>query len=361
MQRFANVAIASLLVAIVATTGAIACTVNANDQVSLTPTHTAQPVPTTYFSLPSITDIVEEVKPAVVNILVGTVSYNFFLQPVPTEQAGTGIIIDPRGYIVTNAHVVEGANSITVSLPDGRDFEAVIVGTDPLTDLAVIKIDGGDLPTATFGNSGALRVGEWVIAIGNALALKGGPTVTVGVVSAMGRTIDAESGWSLYDMIQTDAAINPGNSGGPLINLHGEVIGINTAKIASIEVSGVGFAVSSDTASPVIEELIEKGYVSRPYLGISLVSVTPAIANSYDLFVQEGAMVYHVSLDSPAYAAGLKAGDVIVEIDGSIVKTADDVILAIRGRSVGDRIYITYYRGSSKKDMSAVLIERPRD
>ena len=311
-------------------------------------------------SLPSITEVVEAVKPAVVSVIVGTVSYNIFLQPVPTEQAGSGVIIDEQGYIVTNNHVVEGAESITVTLTDGRAFDATLTGTDPLTDLAVIKIEGDSLPTVEFSKSSEVEVGEWVVAIGNALALKGGPTVTVGVISALGRTIEVESGWSLYDVIQTDAAINPGNSGGPLINLKGEVVGINTAKITAVDVSGVGFAVSAETARPVVEELIEKGYVSRSYLGISLVTVTPAIASSYNLATEEGGMVYLVVPGTPAEQAGLQAYDVITRINGEGVTTADDVVLAIRAHEVGDTIEITYFRGTRETTTSATLVERPR-
>jgi serine protease Do len=312
------------------------------------------------FSLPSITDVVEAVEPAVVSIVVGTVSYNIFFQPVPSEQAGSGVIINESGYILTNNHVVEGAESIEVTLPDGRNFDASLVGTDPLTDLAVIKIDGDDLPTVTFGDSSGIMVGQWVVAIGNALALEGGPTVTVGVISALGRTIQAESGWSLYDVIQTDAAINPGNSGGPLINLQGEVVGINTAKITAVEVSGVGFAVSANTAGPVAVEIIAKGYVSRPYLGVSLVTVTPAIASSYNLATEEGGMVYQVVSGTPAEKAGLRAYDVITRIDGEEVTTSDDVILAIRAHDIGDTIEIIYFRGTRETTTSAKLVERPR-
>ena len=324
------------------------------------PSPTLTSTPTASSTLPSITEVVEAVKPAVASIVVGTVSYNIFLQPVPTEQAGSGVIIDDRGYIITNNHVVEGAESIAVTLPDGRTFDAALVGTDPLTDLALIKIEGDSLPTAVFGNSSEARVGDWVVAIGNALALKGGPTVTVGVISALGRTIEAESGWSLYDVIQTDAAINPGNSGGPLINLQGEVVGINTAKISAVEVSGVGFAVSADTARPVVTGLIAKGYVSRPYLGISLVTLTPAIARSYDLATEVGAMVYRVVTGTPADKAGLRANDVITRIDGETVTTADDVVLAIRAHDIGDEIELTYLRGSREITTSAKLVERPR-
>ena len=325
------------------------------------PSPTFTPTPAGCPPLPCITEVVEAIKPAVASVVAGKVSYDIFLQPVPEEHAGSGIVIDPLGYIVTNDHLVAGAQSITVTLPDGRTFDAILIGRDPLTDLAVIKIDGDNLPTASFGSSSELRVGDWVVAIGNALALPGGPTVTVGVVSALGRTIQEEGGVTLYDVIQTDAAINPGNSGGPLVNLKGQVVGINTAKVTAVEVSGVGFAVSADTARPVVDELIEKGYISRPYLGISLVTVTPAIARSYNLATEEGAMVYQVVAGTPADSAGLKAEDVIIRIDGNKVSTADDVVLAIRAHEVGDRMEITYLRGSREITTSATLVERPRD
>jgi serine protease Do len=353
--------LALLLIAGLVVVGCTSTTGNSSTALpSPSPSPIFTPAPTTSGSLPSITEVVEEVKPAVASIVVDTVNYNIFLQPVPSEQAGSGVIFDERGYVATNNHVVEGAKTITVSIPDGRNFDATLIGTDPLTDLAVIKIDGDKLPTAEFGESSELRVGDWVVAIGNALSLKGGPTVTVGVISALGRTIEGQSGLSLYDVIQTDAAINPGNSGGPLITLQGEVVGINTAKVSSVEVSGVGFAVSADIARPVIEDLIEKGYVSRPYLGISLVTVTPAIARSYDLDTEEGAMVYRVVAGTPADKAGLKANDVITRFDGEKVTTADDVVLAIRTHDIGDKIEITYLRDGKEITTSATLVERPR-
>ncbi len=359
MSKVRNYILALLLILALAVAGCASTDENhATPLPSPSPTtasNTTEP-----FSLPSITEVVEAVEPAVVSIVVGTVSYNIFFQPVPSEQAGSGVIIDESGYILTNNHVVEGAESIEVTLPDGRNFDASLVGTDPLTDLAVIKIDGDDLPTVTFGDSSGIMVGQWVVAIGNALALEGGPTVTVGVISALGRTIQSESGWSLYDVIQTDAAINPGNSGGPLINLQGEVVGINTAKITAVEVSGVGFAVSANTAGPVAAEIIAKGYVSRPYLGVSLVTVTPAIASSYNLATNEGGMVYQVVPGTPAEQAGLRAYDVITRIDGEEVTAADDVILAIRDHDIGDTIEITYFRGTMETTTSAKLVERPR-
>jgi len=260
---------------------------------------------------------------------------------------------------VTNNHVVEGAESITVTLPDGRTFDATLVGTDPLTDLAVVKIEGIDLPTIPFGDSSTLRAGDWVVAIGNALALPGGPTVTVGVVSALGRSIQEQNGVTLYDVIQTDAAINPGNSGGPLLNLRGEIVGINTAKISTVEVSGVGFAVSANTARPVVEELIEEGHVTRPYLGISLLTVNSAVASQLGLATDKGALVTVVVPDTPAEEAGLLAGDVIIAADGQEVITADDMVLAIRAHKVGDLMELTYLRDGEENTALITLVERP--
>ena len=349
-----------LLAVVLLILGLAAASCGSEGDNSPTPTPTNTLTPATPSALPPITDVVESVKPAVASIIVGTVGYNIFLQPVPQEQAGSGVIIEDSGYIVTNNHVVEGAESITVTIPDGRSFDATIVGTDPLSDLAVIEIDGDDLPTVSFGESSTLAVGEWVVAIGNALGLPGGPTVTVGVVSALGRSIQEQSGVTLYDVIQTDAAINPGNSGGPLINLQGEVVGINTAKVTAVEVSGVGFAVSSNTAKAVVQEIIEKGYVSRPYLGITIMTVTPSIARSYDLATNEGALITRLVTGSPADEAGLSPGDVIIRFDGQMIITADDVVLAIRAHEIGDEVEITYLHDSSENTTSATLIERPQ-
>lgn len=354
MTRARALAVALILVLGLAVVG---CPGAATSAPTPTPSPTASAPPVT--ALPSVIEVVEAVKPAVASIVVGAISYNIFLQPVPQEKAGSGAIIDERGYIITNNHVVEGAESISVSIPDGRTFDATIVGTDPLSDLAVIKISGDNLPVVAFGDSRSLAVGEWVVAIGNALGLPGGPTVTVGVVSAVGRTIQEQGGVTLYDVIQTDAAINPGNSGGPLVNLRGDVVGINTAKVTAVEVSGVGFAVSSNTAREVTEQLIKHGRVNRPYLGITVVTVTPAIAQSYGLAVDEGAMVTYVGAGTPADQAGLRVDDVIMKCDDRVVTCADDAVLAIRAREIGDRMEIVYMRGSSQGTTSAVLIERP--
>jgi len=245
-------------------------------------------------ALPDIAGVAAQVRPAtvlVLNLVPGQAPGGSLASPTPgggggPQGAGTGFIIDPSGIIVTNNHVVEGAQSLRVVLPppDNRAFDAHLVGRDPQTDLAVITIAAAHLPTAPLGNSGALRPGDWVVAIGNALALPGGPTVTQGVVSATGRdqqeppTAGAPNAAdpTLYDLLQTDAAINPGNSGGPLVNLQGQVVGINT--LGSSQPRGIGFAIAIDGAQAIIDQLRQHGTVTRAYLGIGGLSVTPPLA-----------------------------------------------------------------------------------
>ncbi|MCL0105627.1 trypsin-like peptidase domain-containing protein, partial [Dehalococcoidia bacterium] len=233
---------------------------------------------------PSISDLVENVQESVVSISVNIVSKGLF-QNYSDEGSGTGIIIKSDGFIVTNYHVIQNASDIEVVLWDGTSYSAELVGSDVLTDLAIVKIGAVDLPPIEFGNSQKLRPGDWVFTIGNALALKGGPSVTLGIVSGLGRTIKTERG-DLYDMIQTDAAINKGNSGGPLLNLNGEVVGINTAVYRSAQ--GIGFAVSSSVSQSVLNGLMKDGRVIRPLIGLSGVEITPMLSNRYNLGVSEG-------------------------------------------------------------------------
>ncbi len=306
---------------------------------------------------PDLIEVVDEAQPSVVSIWTETTTYDFFLRAVPQEGAGTGVIFDAEGYVMTNNHVVEGAESISVTLVDGRTFDATLVGNDSSTDLAVIKIEGTDLPVARLGDSSKLKVGEWVIAIGNALALKGGPTVTEGIVSCIGRSIQESNGTVLYDLIQTSAAINAGNSGGPLINLAGEVMGINTAVASQAE--GIGFAISINSAKSVISDLKSYGKVIRPWLGVSVYTVTPSFASQYGLSVTEGVLVTKVSGGSPAEKAGLRSGDVIVRLDGEKVTTAEEAIQAIGAHKIGDQISITYVRNEAENTVSATLAESP--
>jgi serine protease Do len=308
----------------------------------------------------STQELVAEIAPAVVSIVTESVSYNWFWQAVPQTGAGSGIIISPEGYIVTNNHVVEGANKVTVTVSSGSTYEATIVGTDAETDLAVVKIDASGLDYLHFLKNSLEQLGvlDPVVAVGNALALPGGPTWTLGVVSNLGRSIEVDTGAVLKDIIQTDAAINAGNSGGPLVNMAGQVVGINVAIASNAE--NIGFAISTDTAIPVVQSLINEGTVVRPWLGVSVATVTSAIQQYYHLSVDEGALITSVSSGSPADEAGLKAGDVITKMDNEDISTSDDLVSAIGSHQIGDQVEIVYYRGSAQEaSTTATLGEAP--
>lgn len=270
------------------------------------------------------------------------IAYDMFLRPVPAEGLGSGVIFDPRGYVVTNNHVVGQAREVRVVLPDGRKFAGKVVGRDPITDLAVVVIDGKDLPFTPLGDSSKLEIGESVIAIGNALGLEGGPTVTVGVVSALNRSIEDPTGIALYDLIQTDAAINPGNSGGPLVNLKGEVVGINTAIIPSAQ--GIGFAIAIGSAKPVIQELLEKGRVVRAWLGIAPIRITPALAATYDLPLEEGVLAARVERGGPVAQAGIRPGDIMITLAGGKIKNLAELRAALAKRKPGERVSVEIQR-----------------
>ena len=304
-------------------------------------------------------ELVAEVAPAVVSIVTETVAYNWFWQAVPQTGAGSGIVISSDGYIVTNNHVVEGAQKVTVTLSDGNAFEATVVGTDAQTDLAVVKINANNLSYLHFLSNSLeqLSVLDPVVAVGNALALPGGPTWTSGVVSNLGRSIEEENGVVLNDIIQTDAAINAGNSGGPLLNTAGQVVGINVAIASNAE--NIGFAISTDTAIPVVQSLITEGKVVRPWLGVSVTTVTSTIQHYYNLSVNAGALITNVTSGSPASKAGLRPGDVIVKIDDEGISTATELISAIGSHQIGDQVEIVYYRGSAQQVASATLEESP--
>jgi serine protease Do len=304
-------------------------------------------------------ELVAQVAPAVVSIVVETVAYNFFQQAVPETGAGSGMVVSPDGYIVTNNHVVEGAQKVTVTLGDGSVYAATIVGTDAQTDLAVVKIDANNLSYLhVLSNSlEQLEVLDSVVAVGNALALPGGPTWTTGVVSNLGRSIEEENGVVLNDIIQTDAAINPGNSGGPLLNEAGQVIGINVAIASNAE--NIGFAISTDTIVPIVEDLIAEGKVMRPWLGVSVITVTATVEQYYNLAVDAGALIVSVSSGSPADDAGLRAGDVITEMDGEDITTAAELSLDIASHQIGDQVEIGYYRGDAQESVTATLEEYP--
>jgi serine protease Do len=271
----------------------------------------------------------------------------------PRQGSGSGFLIDREGFILTNFHVIDGAERITVTLADGRSYRGEVVGTDPAIDVALLRVpDAKDLPEAPLGNSDELRVGEWVCAIGNPLGYV--HSVTVGVVSFIGRKLfDA----SLDDYIQTDAAINFGNSGGPLINSSGEVIGINSA--ISSRASNIGFAVPINQAVAILPQLKTRGRVSRGFMGVGLTDVTPALQRSLSLSVAHGAMVQDVNAASPAERAGLRAYDVIVDVDGRQVLTNEELIRDISARQPGTVVRLGVLRDGRRQGLTVKLAERP--
>jgi serine protease Do len=307
----------------------------------------------------STQELVAEVAPAVVSIVTETVGYNWFWQAVPQTGAGSGIIISSDGYIVTNNHVVEGAQKVTVTLSDGSTFAATIIGSDVQTDLAVVKINANNLSYLHFLSNSLEQLGalDPVVAVGNALALPGGPTWTSGVISNLGRSIEENTGVVLNDIIQTDTAINAGNSGGPLLDTAGQVVGINVAIASNAE--NIGFAISTDTAIPVVQSLITEGKVVRPWLGVEVTTVTSTIQQYYNLSVNAGALITSVTNNSPANKAGLRAGDVITKLDDEDISTAAELISAIRSHQIGDQVEIVYYRGNVQNVAHATLEESP--
>ena len=305
--------------------------------------------------LPSIADLVDSVEGVVASISVESVNRGLFFD-FTNEGAGTGIIISSDGYIATNYHVIHDVIAVRVDLPNGESYEAEIVGWDVVTDLAVLKIDPeSELPVVEWGNSDEMRVGDWVVALGNALSLKGGPTVTLGIISALGRTVVTERG-SLYHMIQTDAAINDGNSGGPLVSLDGKVIGISTAILRQAQ--GIGFAVSSETALPIIDSLIEHGEVARPSMDLNVEDVTPAIANRLGLNVEEGVIVTRIMQRGAAFNAGIQVGDVITGLDGIPTKGVSQFLTLLWTYEAGDLVEISYMRSNKQFETTIELSER---
>lgn len=307
-------------------------------------------------TLPSIADVVARVKPAVVAINVEYETVDIFGRTYIEEGAGSGWIIDSGGIIVTNNHVVEGATRVTVVLDDGRSFQAATnkIATDSLADLAVVKIDATSLNAAKVGDSSLLRVGDWVVAIGNSLGQ--GIRATVGIVSQQSVSIEVSSGQTLTGLVETDAAINPGNSGGPLVNMAGEVIGINSVKIAEVGVEGVGYAIGTVEATPIIEQLINAGFVTRPFLGITSKYIDMFSMARYNLVVNEGALIDYVLADSPAAIAGLNAGDVITRFNGKDISKPQELLTAIHQAQIGQKVEIVYWRGQNQFTTSATLI-----
>src|SRR5215831_10349943 len=317
--------------------------------------------------------IYRQASPAVANILTKATEYDFFMDPVPVEGAGSGFIIDPRGYILTNYHVVEGSQSIEVVLGDQSRHPAKYIGADQRNDVALIKIDpkGKQLTTLKLGDSSAIQVGQKVLAIGNPFGFQS--TLTTGVVSAVGRTVQTSQTTFIEEAIQTDAAINRGNSGGPLIDSHGNVIGINSAIYTPTgTTAGIGFAIPINTAKSIANDLITSGRVHRAFLGVQTFPIGGGLAEALDLPVQEGLLVEVATKGGPAAAAGIHGGDrtvlagmrrlyiggdVIVAIDGQKVSDQFDINRILNHRRPGDTVNVTVYRGGKKTDIPVKLGE----
>jgi len=319
----------------------------------------------------SVTRAVQRVGPAVVNIDtriapppseggLPDILHRFLgipeERPLPEEGKGSGMIIDGRrGLVLTNNHVVAGANHIEVILPDKRSFTGSVVGTDPWGDVGVVHIEAGNLPQVELGNSSNLLVGSTAIAIGNPFGV--GRTVTVGVVSALDRQLPAPNHFMLENLIQTDAAINPGNSGGPLCDIHGRVIGMNTAIIPQAQ--GLGFAVAINPIKRAVEDIVAHRPVRHPWLGVEMFELNQAIADQLHVPTQQGVGIKAALPNGPAAAAGLQAGDVMIVFNGIKITTIDDLRRAIENTRVGATVPITLYRGRDRREVRATIGNRP--
>ncbi len=302
----------------------------------------------------------EEVTPAVVGITNMAMVHDFFQGHTDLQEraSGSGVIIDSSGYIVTNYHVIADASEIIVTLENGDEFDAEIIGADSGTDLAVLKIDKAGLPTANFSDSDNLQTGELAIAIGNPLGLAFEQSVTVGVISALDRSVII--GEQNFSFIQTDAAINDGNSGGPLANAIGEVIGINTAKIKIPGVEGMGFAIPSNTVKEIVQELIEHGRIIRPWIGVSVSEIDEKFAEQLQLPVEYGVLVEDTVPGDSADEAGIRSGDIIIEMAGEKIETFSRLREVINKHEVGDRVTVKIIRNGREIELSVTFMEMPR-
>ena len=334
-----------------------------------TPT-TADVIPTPMSAVNALQAQVEAVYrqtgTAVVNITSVTYAYDFFFNPVPQEGTGSGFVYDEEGHIVTNYHVIENAEELSVTLADGGTYSAQVVGQDPTNDLAVIQIDAQDLPGAiSLGDSDALRVGQFVVAIGNPFGLE--RTLTAGVISSLGRVIRGPENNFIGEVIQTDAAINPGNSGGPLLDLEGRVIGVNSQIVSPSQANaGVGFAVPANTVRRVIPELIERGRYPHPWLGIEPLSLTAERARAFrqggmEIPVERGVLVLGIARGGPADRAGIRGGDRTVQLGRYRIALGGDIITAVNGTSIDDYQDLTVYLETQTKVGDSVEVRVIRD
>lgn len=301
---------------------------------------------------------IQKVSPAVVSVATLRVIQESLFDAVPVRGLGSGIIFDSNGGILTNHHIVEDAERVEVVTSDGKKFQGEVLGSDAMSDVAVVRLDGEGLPAVKLGDSDKLVVGQIAIAIGNPYGfLLPGPTATVGVISALKRHIHVE-GRMYEDLIQTDASINPGNSGGPLVDSSGSVIGVNTANIPFAQ--GIGFAIPTNTARRIAKEIIEHGRVVRPYLGVAGLTLNRDIAESYELPHQDGVLVVKVGRGSPADRAGVSAGDIILEADNKPLKTSEDLQHVVQEKKVGENLELSIARSQRQGKISVTLQEITR-
>ena len=307
----------------------------------------------------SVADVVDEVVPAVVNVRVTALTTDVFGQPITGRGDGSGVVIDAaQGVIVTNYHVVRDALEVRVVLNDGRRLDGAVVGTSPEHDLAVVKVDAVNLTELELGRSSSLRLGDDVIAVGFPLGL-GSVTVTKGIVSAKERTIEPEGGVKLRGLLQTDAAINPGNSGGALVNMRGQLVGINTAAAGAAQAENIGFAIPIDQAVPVIEEILSKPSQQRAWLGVQVQTLEPATAAQLGLDPDTTGAVVAELLPGPAEGAGVEVGDVIVRVGEARIDASEDLTAALADLQPGDRVELEVLRGGETHTIEVELAQRP--
>jgi len=354
---------AALIGAIVGAGVASGVYVATDDDPSATPSSAAiARVSTKIDQVGDIASILKKVEPATVAVTstgenLGAECGQQAPQGQTAQAAGTGFIISADGYVVTNSHVIAGADAISVATIDGKQLEAELVGRDANADIAVLKVDATNLPAVELGDSSEVQVGDAVVAIGNALALEGTPSVTSGIISALDRSVPTECGNELHNTIQTDAAINRGNSGGPLVNAEGQVIGINTAIADPSQATNVGFAIPISQAQPIIDDL--RAGKKPAFLGVATQTLTKELATELDLKSESGAVVLQVTEGSPASQAAILKNDVIVKIGDTDIETSEDVLAAVREHEPGDKVDVVLQRDGHDITVTMELAERP--